>query len=175
MLFIATAVIQYRWNLQIKRAAEIGVGAGLESVMVKWHLNLYREMSTICIALQVGPDSGAHNRWNDYLLRFEAWKRAARGSREVENIYSNPDVVNGIFIYKTSSLRPQLMRLDPDANQIEVASTPLELGTFLDYLRKKSGSLRDALQAWDPEGFRAKCCSTNSCRRSWNWTSRSCW
>lgn len=103
MLIIATAVLQYRWNLQIRRAAETGLGASLESVMVQWHLNLYRELSTICIALQVGPDSGAHNHWNDYLLRFEEWRHAASGTGVSENIYSNPEVVKNIYIYEASS------------------------------------------------------------------------
>ncbi len=150
LLFIVTALIQYRWNLQIKRAAETGLGASLESVMVKWHLNLYRELSTICIALQVGPDSGAHNHWNDYLLRFEAWRRAAGGKGVDENIYSNPDVVSNIYLYETSAPGARTFRLDPDANRIETSATPMELRPFFDYLRTKSGTLRLALDAWEP-------------------------
>ncbi len=154
MLIVATAVLQYRWNLQIRRAAETGLGASLESVMVQWHLNLYRELSTICIALQVGPDSGAHNHWNDYLLRFEAWRRAASGTGVSENIYSNPDVVKNIYIYEASSPVARLLRLDPDANRIGSSAVPPELGPFLTYLQQKSGTLRVALRAWDPEGSR---------------------
>jgi signal transduction histidine kinase len=150
LLFIATALMQYRWNLQIRRAAETGLGASLESVMVKWHLNLYRELSTICIALQVGPDSGAHNHWNDYLQRFEAWRRAAGGKGVAENIYSNPDVVSDVYLYETSGSSARTFRLDPDANRIEALATPMKLWPFLDYLRKKSGTLRLALRAWDP-------------------------
>jgi len=150
LLFIATAIMQYRWNQQIRRAAETGLGASLESVMVEWHLNLYRELSTICIALQVGPDSGAHNHWNDYLLRFEAWRLAAGGKGVAENIYSNPDVVSDIYLYETSAQSARMFRLDPDANQIEASATSMELRPFLDYLRMKSGTLRLALRAWDP-------------------------
>ena len=59
-LLIALALLQYRWNAQIRQAAELRAGADLESVMMKWHLDLYGEISTICVALQLGPDSGAH-------------------------------------------------------------------------------------------------------------------
>src|SRR5579863_8210916 len=149
LLFIATAIMQYRWNQQIRRAAETGLGASLESVMVEWHLNLYRELSTICIALQVGPDSGAHNHWNDYLLRFEAWRLAAGGKGVAENIYSNPDVVSDIYLYETSAHRARMFRLDPDAHQIDASATSMELRPFLHYLRMKSGTLRLALHAWD--------------------------
>lgn len=150
ILLITSAVIQYRWNLQIRQAAEIGLGTRLESLMVKWHLNLYRELSTICIALQVGPDSGAHNSSTDYLLRFEEWRRAAGGT-DTENIYSNPDVVSDIYIYQTSSSVSHLLRLNPDANRIDPSGVPSELEAFLGYLEKRSGTLQMALHAWDPD------------------------
>ena len=151
ILLIATAIIQYRLNLQIKRSAETGFGASLESLMVKWHLNLYRELSTICIALQVGPDSGAHNRWTDYLLRYEAWKQPAGGAGPAENIYSNPDVVDSIYIYETSAPGERLLRLDPDAHRIEVSAKPVELRNFLAYLQNNSGALQIALHAWNAD------------------------
>ena len=72
LLLLAMAVLQYRWNMQIRRATEIRVGADLESAMMKWHLDLYGELSTICIGLQVGPDSGANDQWDRTLLYFEA-------------------------------------------------------------------------------------------------------
>ena len=151
ILLIASAVMQFGWNLQIRRDAEIGLGTRLESLMVKWHLDLYRELSTICIALQVGPDSGAHNRSNDYLLRFGEWRRAAAGGIGSENIYSNPDVVSDIYIYQSSSSAAHLLRLNPDANRIDLSNVPPELETFLGYLRKRSGTLQIALHAWNPD------------------------
>jgi len=41
LLLLAIALLQYRWNMQIRRATEIRVGADLESAMMKWHLDLY--------------------------------------------------------------------------------------------------------------------------------------
>src|ERR1051325_6053090 len=115
LLLLAVAMLQYRWNMQIRRATEIRLGADLESVMMKWHLDLYGELSTICIALQVGPDSGANDQWDDYLRRYVEWRRAATTSTFVENIYSNPDVVSDIYIWETSNVRdPRLLRLNAD-------------------------------------------------------------
>jgi signal transduction histidine kinase len=149
VLFSAVALIQYRWNLQIRRATEVRLGANLESVMVKWHLNLYREFSTICIALEVGPDSGAQNHWNDYLRRYEAWRSAAIGTGSVENIYSNPDIVSDIYIYETSRVAAaRLVRLDPDADRIDNSAAPAQLDDLLARLKTKSGNLRLALSAW---------------------------
>src|SRR5580765_4478438 len=120
ILLLALALLQYRWNAQIRQAAEVQVGANLESVMMKWHLDLYGELSTICIALQVGPDSGAHDLWDDYLRRYEKWRQASSTSGVAENIYSNPDVVSNIYIWETArGEEARLLRFDTDAGRIE--------------------------------------------------------
>jgi hypothetical protein len=70
ILLIAIAVLQYRWNAQIRQATEVRMGADLESAMMNWHLDLYGEFSAICIALQIGPDSGASDTRDDFLRRY---------------------------------------------------------------------------------------------------------
>jgi len=153
ILFGAAAFLQYRLNLQIKQAMESRLGADLESVMVRWHLDLYREFSTICIALQVGPDSGGQDKWSDFLRRFEEWRSAASRSDLAENLYSNPDIVDNIYIYDTSrGIDARLMRLDPYLDRIETVKKPEEMKAFLTHLRQRSGNLRLALRAWEPTG-----------------------
>lgn len=152
VLLIAIALLQYHWNAQIRNAMEVRFGADLESVMSTWHLNLYREFSTICIALQVGPDSGERNQWNDYLRRYEEWRNAARNAGFIENIYSNPEVVSQIYVYETS--RPpsgRLFRFNPDADRIENSPIPLPLQSLLQRLQQRSSNLRVALRAWESE------------------------
>jgi hypothetical protein len=68
-LLLAIGALQYRWTTQIRQATEVRMGADLESAMMKWHLDLYGEFSAICVALQIGPDSGARDTWDDYLHR----------------------------------------------------------------------------------------------------------
>jgi signal transduction histidine kinase len=152
ILLAAVALLQYRWNMQIRQASELRAGADLESVLMKWHLNLYREFSTICIALQVGPDSGAHDPWNVYLRRYEEWRSAASNAGFIENIYSNPDVVSDIYIYETSrGENRRLLRFNPDADRIERSPEPRELQSLLAYLQGRSSNLRVALRAWQSE------------------------
>jgi signal transduction histidine kinase len=153
ILLLALALLQYHWNAQIRQAAEVRAGADLESVMMKWHLDLYGELSTICVALQVGPDSGAHDRWDDYLQRYERWRDA--GSTSGENIYSNPDVVSDIYIWETTRVEnARLLRLNAAAGRIEPVVQPSELNALLTHLRKKSTSLAVALRAWAPDDSR---------------------
>jgi signal transduction histidine kinase len=150
LLLLAMALLQYRWNMQIRRATEIRVGADLESAMMKWHLDLYGELSTICIGLQVGPDSGANDRWDDYLRRYVEWRRVATSSTFVENIYSNPDVVSDIYIWETSAqAKPKLLRLNPDAENLENSSAPKELDTLLPRLQANSSNLSLSLRTWE--------------------------
>ena len=152
VLLMTVGLLQYRWNTQIRQATEIRVGADLESVMMKWHLDLYGELSTICIALQVGPDSGAHDQWNDYLRRYEEWRHTANNSGSVENIYSNPDVVSSIYIWETSrETDARLLRFNADVGKIENSSKPPALQPLLAHLERKATNLRIALRAWESE------------------------
>ena len=151
ILLGAVATLQYRWNMQIRNATENRLGEDLESVMLKWHLNLYREFSTICIALQVGPDSGAHQEWIDYLRRYEEW-RSTSDAGFVRNIYSNPYIVGEIYIYQASRGRSgPLFRLNADSDKIVQSTEPADLQPLLAQLQGKSANLRLALHAWQSE------------------------
>jgi two-component system sensor histidine kinase SenX3 len=152
VLLTAAALLQYHWSAQIRQAMEVRLGADLESLMLTWHLNLYREFSTICIALQIGPDSGDRNHWGDYLRRYEEWRNAASNAGFVENIYSNPDVVSQIYIYETSRAPTgRLFRFNPDSDRIENSSIPVSLQSLLLRLQQRSSNLGIALRAWESE------------------------
>jgi hypothetical protein len=57
-LLVTLAFLQYRWTNEASAASEMRIGAELESLMMKWHADLYGEFSAICTAMQVGADSG---------------------------------------------------------------------------------------------------------------------
>jgi signal transduction histidine kinase len=150
LLLVVVGTLQYRWSTQIKRAAEVRMGADLESVMMKWYLDFYGEFSAVCVALQIGPDSGARDNWEDYLNRYSEWIRAAKSSESVENIYSNRDLVKDIYIWETSKrANPRLLRLNPDAGKVESSAVSPDLQVLLALLRNHSSNLRVALRAWE--------------------------
>jgi signal transduction histidine kinase len=149
ILLVTVGFLQYHWNAQIRKATEVRIGADLESVMMNWHLDLYGEFSAICIALQVGPDSGARDVWDDYLQRYEDWNRATKNSDSVENIFTNRDLVKNIYIWETSrSTNPRLLRLNPEQGRIDSVATPDDLRVLLSLLHDHSRTLRSALHAW---------------------------
>ena len=148
MLLAVLAFLQYRWTNEATAASEMRIGAELESFMMKWHGDLYGEFSAICTAMQVGPDSGARDTWNDYLERYVEWNNAL--PREtLPNVYRNPDLVESVYIWDTNlEAKPQLFRLNEDKKKIELAEVPQNLQTLLARLRAHSTSLSTSLRVW---------------------------
>src|ERR1700739_4794533 len=117
--------------------------------MVGWHLDFYGELSAICVAMQVGPDSGAHDAWNDYLQRYDEWNRNGLRS-EIEGAYANPELVQEIYDWQTSAPgNPELLRLNPKSKTLDAVSTPPGLGALLARLQANSASLGIAMRAWE--------------------------
>ena len=147
-LLAVLAFLQYRWTNDATAAYEMRIGAELESLMVKWHGDLYGEFSAICTAMQVGPDSGARDTWNDYLDRYVEWNNALP-HETLPNVYRNPDLVQTVYIWDTNlDAQPQLFRLNEDKKKIEIAQVPQNLQTLLARLRAHSTSLSTALHVW---------------------------
>ena len=147
-LLVVLAVLQYRWANEATAASEMRIGAELESLMMKWHDDLYIEFSAICVAMQVGPDSGARDTWNDYLERYVEWNNAPPHETH-PNVYRNPDLVQDVYIWDTNlNSRPQLWRLNPQNKKIESVEVPQNLQTLLSRLRTGSSSLSSSLRVW---------------------------
>jgi signal transduction histidine kinase len=147
-LLTIVAVLQYRWTSEASSANELRIRAELEPLMMKWQGDLYGELSAICAALQVGPDSGARDTWNDYLERYVEWNKALP-HESPPYVYRNPDLVHGIYIWEASEpTTPRLWLLNAKNNKIEPTVAPQELTGLLARLRANSSSLSSALQAW---------------------------
>src|SRR5207253_10868854 len=87
LLWVIVAILQYKWATQLSAATEVRIGTNLQSLMTNWQRDLYDELSSVCVALQVGPDSGAHDAWNDYLQRYSEWNRDWGRSEVDEGAY----------------------------------------------------------------------------------------
>ncbi len=151
-LLATVAVLQYRWTTEASSAEEMRIGAEIESLMTKWHGDLYGEFSAICIAMQVGPDAGARDTWNNYLERYVEWNYALP-HESLPYVYRNPDLVGEIYIWETNErTEPRLFWLNLDTRKIEQVDVPREFVTLLDRLQANSASLSTALRAWQLPG-----------------------
>src|SRR6516225_6870084 len=148
LLWVIVAVLQYKWATQLSAATEVRIGSNLQSLMTRWQRDLYDELSAVCVALQVGPDSGAHDAWNDYLQRYAEWN--GDGINGGEGAYPNPDLVREIYDWQTSAAgKPELLRLDPNAKTLDSLDVPQELETLLARLQANSSNLGLAKRAWE--------------------------
>jgi signal transduction histidine kinase len=136
------AFLQYRWTAQLNDAQEVRIGSNLQSRMMDWHLDLYREFAAICVALQVGPDSGAQDGWNAYAQRYSEWSRAAPIA----------GLIKGIYLLESSQPgQPRFLRILPETSRIELQARPAELEPLLATLGSHSSSLAAALRVWQNE------------------------
>ena len=148
VLIMAAAVLQYRWTDRASSADQMRIGAELKSLVMKWHSDLYAEFSAICSAIQVGPDSGARDTWNDYLERYVEWNYALP-HESLPYVYRNPDLVREIYIWETNEQpTPRLFRLNLESRKIQQIAAPKELSTLLPRLQANSASLSTAFRAW---------------------------
>ncbi len=148
-LLIIVAVLQYRWTAGLNDAMEVRLGSSLQSSMTAWVLDFYGELSAICVALQVGPDSGARDNWDDYIQRYAEWSRAELEPNPLENIYRNPDLIENIYIWETSrGLKTHLLRLNAHTRTLEPSQESQALQPLLERLQESSSSLLLALRAW---------------------------
>ena len=150
LLWAIVAVLQYKWATQLSAATEVRIGSNLQSLMTRWQRDLYDELSAVCVALQVGPDSGAHDAWNDYLQRYAEWTRNGINREVPESAYPNPDLVREVYDWHTSAPgKPELLRLDPNTKTLDSIGVPQELETLLGRLKANSSNLTVAKRAWE--------------------------
>src|SRR5215469_101959 len=151
-LLAVLAFLQYRWTNEATAASEMRIGAELESLMMKWHGDVYGEFAAICTAIQVGPDSGARDTWEDYFARYLQWNYALP-HESLPYIYRNPDLVGEVYIWETTHQpNPNLFWLNLDSRKIEPIAPPPEFSALLDRLQANSSILAMALSAWKQPG-----------------------
>lgn len=138
-VLIILGILQYRWSNQVSEANEAQIGANLRSLMMDWHFDLFRDFSSIAVALQVGPDSGARDNWKDYLARYAEWQDST----------SDPGIVDNVFLWESSAgPDARLLLLDTDHTRITESAIPADMRLLLDFLRSNSASLQAGLNAW---------------------------
>lgn len=152
ILWVIVAIQQYQWVRELSVISQGRSGANLQSVMKQWHRDLYEDLSSVCIAMQVGPDSGAHDAWNDYLQRYAEWIEGGAGPGDNEPESVNPELVKNIYEWSTP---PQLLRLNARGKTLDSAGVPAEMQNLLARLRVNSSSVQMAMHAWEFGGSSA--------------------
>ena len=77
IVVIVLAVLQYRWSNQVSSATSVRLADSLQMSMVNWRLNLLRDLSDICVALQMDSNNIDHPELDQQARRFKQWQDSA--------------------------------------------------------------------------------------------------
>jgi len=128
-VLLVLAFMQYRWSNQISRATSERMEVDLESTMMQWRDDLYREIAGFCFQLQVDPDAESRERMKDYSQQYFRWAQTA----------SHPTVVKGVFIVDNDGGGPsRLLEMDMSKGGFHAAAWPARLQRLQDRIRSIS-------------------------------------
>jgi signal transduction histidine kinase len=119
---VGLAVLQYRWNRQASEATGVRLADALQLSMVNWHLDLFRNLSEVCLTIRMAAEFSPENEVNQFADRFAEWRSIARYPDLVANVY----VVDRLS--PDGSLRT--FHLDPDTRTFARVEWPATLGTL---------------------------------------------
>ncbi|HYR84212.1 MAG TPA: HAMP domain-containing sensor histidine kinase [Terriglobia bacterium] len=124
VVLMVLAALLYRWSNQVSEATSVRLADSLQMSMVNWHLNLFRDLSDICLAMRVDPDD--RSELDQYVRRFAEWRAAA----------PYPDVVVHLYILQFDQPRRRALRLDPSALKFEPTDWPSRLNRLQEVLQQ---------------------------------------
>lgn len=127
IVVIVLGVLQYRWSGQVSEATSIRLADSLQMSMINWHLDFFRAVSEICVALRVDSDAGVDS--NLYAARYADWKKAT----------ANPGLVAGIYVARMGgSSDAQLLQLGPASQRLSADAWPPALRGLREELEKSA-------------------------------------
>ncbi len=125
-ILIVLAVLEYRWNRDVSEAASVRMHASLQSSVMAFRQDLYRELASICLPLQLIPADNAHDRWPQYARQVQTAQHAAAVPRMVANVFVWSTRADGFS---------QLRRMDADSGRFEPAEWPASFQQLHEALR----------------------------------------
>jgi signal transduction histidine kinase len=128
VVVIALAFLQYNWSDRVSEATSIRLADSLQMSMINWHLDFFRDLTQICLALGVDPDGAPPADVQQFARSFAEWKAEA----------PYPDLVSGFYIVPANrSSRGRVLRFDPVSRRF----VPDELPSELEHLQEKLGAV----------------------------------
>lgn len=106
--------------------------ANLQASLFGFRLDLYRELSAVCVAFQLNPGSDSHDRWVQYAQHYQQWSRTA----------AHPRLVADVFVWKEAeSRKPNLRRITAETGALEPVAWPAKFSALHDTLGAFSANM----------------------------------
>jgi signal transduction histidine kinase len=118
---VGLAVLQYRWNRDASEATGVRLADALQLSMVNWHLDLFRNLSEVCLTIRMAATFSSGDDSNQFADRVSEWRSIAR----------YPELVANVFVIdRTAPGAEQVFQLDPDTELFARVEAPPALGTL---------------------------------------------
>ena len=120
-VLISLAVLQYRWAREVSDAANTRLQANLQSSMLGWHDDLYRELAGVFSALQAGATDPLQDKAREYSQQFQSWSQTA----------PHPNLVRGLYLFEHAGTEhAEFLRVDTSKGQFEAVAWPDEFSNL---------------------------------------------
>ena len=118
VIVVVLAILQYQWSNQVSEATSLRLADSLQMSMVNWHLDLFRDLSQICLTLQVDPEGNVYGDVEQFARSFGEWKAGA----------PYPDLVSNLYlVQQDENARTSALRLNPSSLHFEPRMWPANL------------------------------------------------
>lgn len=120
-LVVALAVLQYRSNTEASDATGVRLADALQLSMINWHLDLFRNLSEVCLAIRMTPDFSPDVD-RQFTERLAEWRSIARYPDLVANVY--------VIVGRLTDERPETFQLRSDTGRFESVAWPSALASL---------------------------------------------
>ena len=137
IIVVALALLQYNWSNQVSEATSLRLADSLQMSMINWHLDLFRDFSQICVALDVDPDGEPPADLQVFAKSFAEWRAGAQYPQLVSGFYILPSEGQGVA---------SALQYDNATRRFVRAGDSADLGTLRARLKtvSKTASAKDA-------------------------------
>jgi len=128
-VLISLAVLQYRWAREVSDAANTRLQANLQSSMLGWHDDLYREMAGVFSALQTSPTLPLKDNAREYAQQIQSWSQTA----------PHPNLVRGLYVFENAGTEhAEILQLNTAKGQFDTVAWPDEFANMKRWLNDRS-------------------------------------
>lgn len=120
---ILLAIVQYRWSADVSSATSMRLADSLQMSMMSWHLNLFRDLSDVCVRLRLESDHLDGPGLAQMFQRFDEQQQASE----------YPDLVASAYVVASDRRLPPV-RWDRGAGRFATLATAAPM---LDRVRDK--------------------------------------
>ncbi len=135
VVVVALGIMQYRWNQEASDATGVRLADALQLSMINWHLDLFRNLSEVCLTMRMPVEDTDEDDRVQYADRLEEWRSLARYPELVANVY---------IIRRTGPDRVDVLGLEAGSPPIDRAALPRDLQGVVDELERTSAGARTA-------------------------------